>query len=52
MPGPCSKPNGTKRDTAQYVPPALAARISDWEKDGGDNTKSKTKMHKPGSQKK
>lgn len=30
----------------------LAARIAEWEKNGGDNAKSKTKLHKPGSQKK
>lgn len=30
----------------------LKARIAEWEKAGGANAKSKTKMHKPGSQKK
>lgn len=30
----------------------LAARIAEWEKNGGTSAKSKTLMHKPGSQKK
>lgn len=52
MPGPCSKPNGTRRTVPQMVPPKLVARIAEWEKEGGVNAKSKTRMHKPGSQKK
>jgi hypothetical protein len=52
MPGPNSRPNGTKRDTEQLIPPKLAARIAEWEKQGGEHpAKSKTKHHKPGSQK-
>lgn len=50
MPGPNSQPNGVKRDTEQYVPPKLAARIDEWEKQQAGKP-SKSKLHKPGSQK-
>jgi hypothetical protein len=30
----------------------LAARVAEWEKQGGTNAKSKTVLHRPGSQKK
>lgn len=51
MPGPCSKPNGTRRNVPQWVPPKLATRIAEWEKQQAGKP-SKSKLHKPGSQKK
>lgn len=50
MPGPNSTPNGTKRDTEQYVPAKLAARIAQWQIEQTGRA-PKTKHHKPGSQK-
>lgn len=49
MPGPNSTPNGTLRNTQQYVPKKLAARIAAWEAEQGKPGKSQS--HKPGSQK-
>jgi hypothetical protein len=49
MPGPNSRPNPDyRRDTAQYVPPKLAARIHEFEQ----QPKAAAGYHKPGSQKK
>lgn len=51
MPGPKSTPNGTVRNTKQYVPAVLKARLADYEKTIAGSKNPKLSFIKPGSQK-